>query len=64
MARRRDAKMGSYSCAAPKMVDKATAAVAREGINGFFWGHAGDGNPTSGSCSTPPTRKLRQRCNG
>ena len=26
------------------MVDKAKEAVAREGINGFFWGHAGDGN--------------------
>jgi len=27
-----------------EMVDKAKEAVAREGINGFFWGHAGDGN--------------------
>ncbi len=26
------------------MVDRAKAAVAAEGVTGFFWGHAGDGN--------------------
>ncbi|GAB6063897.1 FAD-binding oxidoreductase [Deferrisoma palaeochoriense] len=27
-----------------EMVDHAKAAVEREGVTGFFWGHAGDGN--------------------
>ncbi len=27
-----------------EMVDKAKEVVAREGVTGFFWGHAGDGN--------------------
>ena len=27
-----------------EMVDKAKEAVEREGVTGFFWGHAGDGN--------------------
>lgn len=27
-----------------EMVDRAKEAVEREGVTGFFWGHAGDGN--------------------
>ncbi len=42
-----------------EMVDKAKEAVAREGINGFFWGHAGDGNLHLGLMYHPADERAK-----
>jgi D-lactate dehydrogenase (cytochrome) len=42
-----------------EMVDKAKAAVEREGATGFFWGHAGDGNLHLGLMYDPSDAEAR-----
>jgi len=42
-----------------EMVDKAKEAVAREGVTGFFWGHAGDGNLHLGLMVHPADAEAR-----
>ncbi len=43
-----------------EMVDRAKAAVDREGVTGFFWGHAGDGNLHLGLLFDPADRAERE----
>ncbi|NOY44500.1 MAG: FAD-binding oxidoreductase [Deltaproteobacteria bacterium] len=44
-----------------EMVDAAKAAVEREGVTGFFWGHAGDGNLHLGLLFDPADEDEKQR---
>jgi D-lactate dehydrogenase (cytochrome) len=43
-----------------EMVDRAKEAVRREGVAGFFWGHAGDGNLHLGLMFRPGDAAARE----
>lgn len=43
-----------------EMVDRAKDAVAQEGVHGFFWGHAGDGNLHLGLMYPPANEAAKQ----